>query len=209
MFRQNLLVISIVVIGVTGCHHHHRHHPHAFRPPGLHGLRSHHHNQCRTCGRRSRAQNVCCSSLFPGDPCGQCGEVFQEGCCGDGFMGHGSCGSCQSCNTCDDCGGFPGSASCVPGTGCSSFGMQMNPPPESFTGTPRCNCDRQNSADEPRSSNPLGSPQEALPPVPGDAHIPPADANSNVDGEAARPAEEAPAALPPIDPVSWKIPRLP
>lgn len=215
MLRQNLLVLCILVVTLTGCHQHRRH-PHAFRQSGLNGCCEHHHGHCQKCGRHSGRRHAGYGSLFPGDVYGQCGEGFPDGGCGTGFMECGGCGLYQSCNACEmpyanschDCGCFAGGASYGSCTGCSNSGMALSSPAASSASTQGCNCGQQHGpTGSPQQFLP-SVPQQSLPPVPRDA-TPLPSAEPDINANETLPSQVPPAALPPIDPVSWEIPRLP
>lgn len=196
MIRQNLLVLGLVLIAVTGC-------ASSMSPNcGSHysagkQCRHHHHHHHRAAGRCRCHQP---GPLFPGDAWGQPvggspmgGQWAMDGefggCCDSGMMDSG-CSSCgsemsgmmmpeQSSSGCN-CGGDHSG-------GMHSSPMMMSPQPQPqpfMNGTPAPLPPAVFEAPKSEST------EQNLPPVPNDA----------------APIEAAPPAAPMVDPVSWETP---
>ena len=195
MIRQNLLVLGLALITVTGC---------------ASTMSQNCGSQC-SAGKQSRHQHHRCrpgrcrcnqaGPLFPGDAWGQppgaypmgnqwaMGSEF-DGCCDSGMMDSG----CSSCGT-----DMSMSAMMMPGQGSSG-----------------CNCGGQHSSgmhSSPMMMSPQPQSQPLMNGTPGP--MPPAvfEAPGNAPGNA--PAEQnlppvpndaAPPAAPMVDPVSWETP---
>ncbi len=227
MVRQNLLVIGLILVSLTGCQMstHVRHH--SFRPPGMFGVGcgscGEDCGDCCQCGRQSPGRfwgKRRTAQLFHGDTYGQAGE------CGSVSAGWGCCGSCD---------GAP-----FMNSGCMAY-----PVPLPATVSHSCGCGEQHSAQpyspqpyEPQSMNAPtlvpSAPLEFKPPTTFDATgdssandstvpegqvpVPPGDepieSSETRVPEAAPPVPQdvepatggAPAAATPADPVSWEIP---
>lgn len=197
MIRQNLLVLGLALIAVTGCASTTSQNCGSPCSVGKHSRHQHH---------RCRSSRCSCNQggpLFPGDAWGQpvgaypmvdqwaMGSEF-GGCCDSGMMDSG----CSGCGS--DMSGMSG--------------MMM--PAESSSG---CNCGGQQSAGmhsapmmmspQPLSQPYMNGPPAPMPPAvfeaPGNA---PADQNLPPVPSDAAPTDPAPPAGPMVDPVSWETP---
>ena len=197
MIRQNLLVLGLALIAVTGCASTTSHNCGSPCSVGKHSRHQHH---------RCRPSRCSCNQggpLFPGDAWGQpvgaypmvdqwaMGSEF-GGCCDSGMMDSG----CSGCGS--DMSGMSG--------------MMM--PAQSSSG---CNCGGQQSAGmhsapmmmspQPQSQPYMNGTPAPMPPAvfeaPGNA---PADQNLPPVPNDAAPMDPAPPAGPMVDPVSWETP---
>jgi hypothetical protein len=193
MIRQNLLVLGLALIAVTGCAS--TMSQNCGSPCSV-GKQSHkHHHRCR--GARCRCRQS--EQLFPGDAWGQpvgsypmSSEWAMDECGGcDSGMMQGGCSSCES--------------------GMSTMPMMMH-----GQGSSGCNCGGQHSAGmhmSPMMMSPHvpmnGTTAPAVPPAVFEAPKP-GQTEQNLppvpnDG-APVPMDAAPAAAPVVDPVSWESP---
>ena len=197
MIRQNLLVLGLALIAVTGCA------STMSQNCGSQcsvGKQCHkHHHRCR--GARCRCKQS--EQLFPGDAWGQpvgsypmSSEWAMDECGGcDSGMMQGGCSSCES--------------------GMSTMPMMM---PMAGQGSSGCNCGGQHSAGmhmspmmmSPQPQHPMNG--VTAPPVPPAVFEAPKPAQTEQnlppvpnDGAPA-PMDAAPAAAPVLDPVSWEAP---
>ncbi len=214
MIRQNLLVLTLVLLATTGC---------STMPQNGCGCGAGHqpgmkpvHKQrmknskckCRHCAAQAQPM-----PLFPGDPYGQ----MSYGQMSYGYPGPDvSCGmdGCSSCGeSCGTCGSEMYSDG---GSGMMHGGMMM----QDGQGGHGCNCGHDGGSMQmpmqnfdsqmmpsqmhhqmgPGHASPLAPAQifEAPRPIPSDGMLPPVPNDS-------RPAEGVPPATPGVDPVSWQM----
>ena len=194
MIRQNLLVVGLVLIAVTGCATTMSQNCGGHCSAGKH-CRQHH--RCRTAGRCQCNQP---GPLFPGDsfgqPMGGCsvGDQWSTGAefggCGDTGMMSGGCSTC----------GSEMSAMVMPQqrpAGCNCGGQHFV-----GTGMPPMMMSPQPQAQQFMKGEPAPAPPavfEAPKAEPGEQNLPP------VPNDAA-PMNGAPPAGPVVDPVSWETP---
>ena len=188
MIRQNLLVLGLALITVTGCA--------TTMSPNC-GSHCSARKQCRQHQHRCRPGRCRCNQggpLFPGDAWGQPMAAYPMGDqCAMGSDFGGCCDTSMMDSGCSSCGSDM-SAMMMPGqtsSGCNcggqhSGGMEMAPmmspqPQQYMNGTP---------APAPPAAFEAPKEEQNLPPVPNDA----------------APMNGAPAAGPVVDPVSWESP---
>lgn len=234
MFRQDLLVLSVVFSCLTGCHHWQGRHPNGCHQPELQGCHKYdrHHRRCRVCGHRSEMPGWFVTPLFPGDDYGPCfqGNGCDE-CCGCAAAFN-VCGTCQSCdawtmmpqNSIGGCGCCSEGETTFPGDTCSGGDMQFNPITSQLSETPGCTCGpRQVPSNAPQQFFPQATTPESgdsrdsvkadgspnpVPPVPK-ADGTSLDPDPPLPIDANPPLESAPASLPAVDPIGWRIPAMP
>lgn len=200
MIRQNLLVIGLFIVTLTGCCHtcshrcalsgshscHHKHHHFGCRHAG----KCHGNGQCVVPGAPA-------SPLYPGDIYGQTGA----GCAAPAQLWVPSCSDC----------GIPAGYH-VPGMNGVSPEMTTMAVPVPVPGGQECGCGNQQAVAPQRP--PLQFPPNVPPsPTPGELYepsesVPPEKSLPPVHDDA--PADESPPmAEPAIEPVSWEFPVLP
>ncbi len=217
MSRFSFSLLGLALFASVGCVSTHSSNCHSFRPPGMYGadccgpvmdgcgaepgcavpaqggkramFSKHHRGSCKT------------APLYPGDTwgscgCGECGcgeTMMAPGCAAPSFMTPGCAtptGTWATDGGPAGCGVshtamVPGQPGCGCNGGTNSFAPQPVNPPEQFA-----------------APNPLGNqPYEAPAVPPADDPPAPIDVPANQNG--------APAAHPPVDPVSFEVPVLP